>query len=226
MKLFIPIVLVLCIYLSGTDSAGLHGKSAIFSTKTDTSFVSFDASDFSSLTAFTVCISAASETTRNYALFSYATSFHNNEILLWQQNTTDFWVEMQNLQTKFFIPEMNALLKHICVTWESQGGEMTVWVNGRRSIRKVTGKGWAVKQAGMFIIGQDQDNVGGGFDKGQSFVGEITNVNMWDRVLKPNEIALISQGCYSDGGNIIDWGSTGFTAKGDVIIQDNNDCSI
>ncbi|XP_032901418.1 C-reactive protein-like [Amblyraja radiata] len=226
MKLFIPIVLVLCIYLSGSVSAELHGKSAIISTATDTSAISFDASDFSSLTAFTVCINAASETTRNYALFSYATSTHHNEMLLWLQNTTDFWVILGDLQITFFIPEMNALLKHICVTWESQGGEITVWVNGRRSIRKVGGKGRVVKGAGLFIIGQDQDNVGGGFDKGQSFVGEITDVNMWDRVLKPNEIELISQGCYSDGGNIIDWGSTGFTAMGDVAIEDNNDCSI
>nr|BAG12195.1 pentraxin [Okamejei kenojei] len=225
MKPFVTLVLVLCIYLSGSDSAGLMQKSVIFPTKTANSFVRLNAADFSDLTAFTVCLRAASEENRNYTLFSYATTRSNNELLIWQKTNAQLDLYLGPVVGGFLLPKMDAWLRHICVSWESQKGEITVWVNGRRSLRKVGGLGGVVRNGGQFFLGQEQDSVGGNFDSKQSFVGEITDVNMWDRVLKPNEIELISQGCYSDGGNIIDWGSTTFTTGGNVIIKDNDDCT-
>ncbi|XP_078279317.1 C-reactive protein-like [Rhinoraja longicauda] len=225
MKPFMTFVLVLCIYLSGTESAELDGKSAIFRTKTATSFVRLNAADFSDLTAFTVCLRAASEETRGYSLFSYAVSKSNNELMIWQKSNVQIDLYLGNVVASFSLPKMDASLRHICVSWVSQTGDITVWVNGRRSLRKVGGKGRIVKRNGQFIIGQEQDSVGGGFDIKQSFVGEMTDVNMWDFVLTSNEIELISQGCYSAGGNIINWGSTSFTSRGNVIIEGNNDCT-
>ncbi|XP_032901413.1 C-reactive protein-like isoform X3 [Amblyraja radiata] len=226
MKPFVTIVLVLCIYVSESDSAGLMQKSVIFPTKTATSFVKLNAAGFSDLTAFTVCLRAASEENRNYTLFSYAVTGSNNELLIWQKTNAQLDLYLGSVITGFSLPKMDAWLRHICVSWESQNGEITAWVNGRRSLRKIGGLGGVVKNSGQFFHGQEQDSVGGGFDIKQSFVGEITDVNMWDRVLKPNEIELISQGCYSDGGNIIDWGSTTFAPGGNVIIKHNNDCTL
>ncbi|XP_078278986.1 mucosal pentraxin-like [Rhinoraja longicauda] len=221
----VTIVLVMCIYLSGSDSAGLYGKSVRFPTETANSFVKLHASDFSGLTAFTVCFKAATEVTRSYSLLSYATSSSANELLIWEETKTQLWLYLGSFVAGFYIPDMNSLLRHICVTWESKGGEIAIWVNGKRGLRKVGGKGQVLKGSGQFIIGQEQDSVGGHFDIKQSFVGEMTDVNMWDRVLKHNEIELISQGCFSVGGNIINWGSTSFTSGGNVIIEDNNDCT-
>ncbi|XP_055512082.1 C-reactive protein-like [Leucoraja erinacea] len=226
MKPFVTIVLVMCIYLPGSDSIGMYGKSVHFPAKTANSFVRLHAPDFSSLTAFTVCLRAASEETRNYGLFSYATDSNPNELLLWQESKTHLRVELGNQKITFSLPEMNALLRHICVTWESHEGEITVWVNGRRSVRKVGGKGQVVKGLGQFILGQEQDSVGGGFDINQSFVGEITDVHMWDHVLQHNDIKKVSQGCLRYGGNIIDWGSTHYTFEGIVAIEDNKDCPL
>nr|BAG48545.1 pentraxin [Okamejei kenojei] len=226
MKPFVTIVLVMCIYLSGSDSVGLYGKSVIFPAKTANSFVRLHASDFSRLTAFTVCLRAASEETYPYSLFSYATSTFPNELLIWQESKTQLWLEFDDQDTKFEIPEMNTLLRHICVTWESQGGEITVWVNGRRSIRKVGGTGRVVRGSGQFILGQEQDSVGGDFDINQSFVGEITDVHMWDHVLQANDIKKVSQGCLRHGGNIIDWGVTRYTFDGIVGIEGNKDSTL
>ncbi|XP_078279270.1 mucosal pentraxin-like [Rhinoraja longicauda] len=225
MKPFVTFVLLLCIYLSGTVNAELDGKSAIFPTETATSFVRLNAADFSNLTAFTVCLRAASEETRAYSLFSYAVSGSNNELLIWQKSNVQLDLYLGNVVASFFLPKMDALLRHMCVSWVSQTGDITVWVNGRRSLWKVGGMGSVVKGNGQFIIGQEQDSVGGGFDIKQSFVGEMTDVNMWDFALTSKEIELISQGCFSDGGNIINWGSTSFTSRGSVIIEDNNDCT-
>ncbi|XP_032901422.1 serum amyloid P-component-like [Amblyraja radiata] len=224
MKPFVTIVLVIGIYLPGSDSAGLDAKSVIFSSKTSDSFVRLHAAHFNNLTAFTACFRAASEAGHSYSLLSYATSFSDNELLIWEESETQLWLYLGTFITKFYITEMDAILRHICVTWESQVGEITVWVNGRRSIRKI-GRGYIVKGSGQFILGQEQDSVGGGFDSKQSFVGEISDVHLWDHVLKPNDIEMISQGCFSKGGNIIDWRLTIFTARGYVRIIDNNDCT-
>ncbi|XP_041068211.1 mucosal pentraxin-like [Carcharodon carcharias] len=210
---------------AGVSGEGLERKSLIFPTKTSTSYVRLYPQDYPNLSAFTLCLRAASEASHEYALFSYATSNHDNELLIWQRSNGGLSLEFGDAKVEFFLPKMNALLRHICVTCESAGGMATFWVNGERSIRKVVKRGGIVHVGGVIILGQDQDSVGGGFDWSQSFVGEITDVNMWDHVLTASEIKAVSQGCHCPGGNIIDWATIRYTASGKVNIQDNDECA-
>ena len=68
---------------------------------------------------------------------------------------------------------------------------------------------------GVWIIGQEQDKVGGGFDVPQAFGGELTEVNVWDRVLSPAEINNLASSCASNNmqGN--------YLAYSDFHIQGN-----
>lgn len=50
-----------------------------------------------------------------------------------------------------------------------------------------------------------QDVVGGRFDAGQAFVGELSQVNIWDRVLKPVEIQSMANCSMYIPGNVISW---------------------
>lgn len=50
-----------------------------------------------------------------------------------------------------------------------------------------------------------QDTVGGRFDAGQAFVGELSQVNIWDRVLKPAEIQSMANCSSYIPGNVISW---------------------
>lgn len=50
-----------------------------------------------------------------------------------------------------------------------------------------------------------QDVVGGRFDAGQAFVGELSQVNIWDRVLKPVEIQSMANCSSYIPGNVISW---------------------
>ena len=50
-----------------------------------------------------------------------------------------------------------------------------------------------------------QDVVGGRFDAGQAFVGELSQVNLWDRVLKPPEIRSMANCTTYLPGNVISW---------------------
>ena len=45
---------------------------------------------------------------------------------------------------------------------------------------------------GIWIIGQDQDSLGGGFQLRNAFDGYLIDVNVWDRVLYAGEISFLA----------------------------------
>lgn len=47
--------------------------------------------------------------------------------------------------------------------------------------------------------------MGGRFDAGQAFVGELSQVNFWDRVLKPQDIQSMANCSTYIPGNVISW---------------------
>ena len=61
-----------------------------------------------------------------------------------------------------------------------------------------------MRSGAKLIFGQDQDSYGGGFTQQQSFVGEMTGINFWDRVLSAAEISKLSKSCEGDfKGNLL-----------------------
>ncbi|XP_060708552.1 C-reactive protein-like [Hemiscyllium ocellatum] len=203
--------------------AGLLGKSLVFSTQTDSIYVKLLPNEFSQLSAFTLCLRAASEEKRAYSLLSYATNVTDNELLFWQEREK-LSLYFGSASFSFALPENDALLRHICVSWDSSKGTITFWLNGVRSLRKVRNSGGVVRGGGTFILGQEQDRVEGKFESKQSFVGELTDVHLWDHVLSANDIKALSQGCHSAGGNIINWNTVPYESRGDVNVEDNHDC--
>lgn len=50
-----------------------------------------------------------------------------------------------------------------------------------------------------------KDTLGGHFDASQALVGELSQFNLWDRVLKPAEVAALADCSFSALGNIAPW---------------------
>ncbi|XP_078681739.1 uncharacterized protein LOC144916486 [Branchiostoma floridae x Branchiostoma belcheri] len=146
------------------------------------------------LTSFTLCVHMRSnmDSSNAISLVSYAVSQHNNELLLY-----------------FWDGEWHA----VCTTWRSSDGAWQLYADG---VLTASGSGFKVggrvRTGGTWILGQHQDVVGGGFNAYQSFIGELSEVNLWDRVLSPAEIAA---DC-SYHGNVIDWDTTNTRVFGDA----------
>ena len=64
--------------------------------------------------------------------------------------------------------------------------------NNRFGVEKKTTN---VPAGGTWILGQDQDKFEGGFTKMDSMKGILAEVNIWDRILGPYEIAALASGC-------------------------------
>jgi len=59
-----------------------------------------------------------------------------------------------------------------------------------------------IRGGGALVLGQEQDSVGWSFDANQCFIGEMTGVNIWDHVIKEQEIKRMSKSCLTGVGNV------------------------
>ena len=83
-----------------------------------------------------------------------------------------------------------------------------------------------IKTNGILIIGQEQDSFGGRFDPNQSYIGELTDLNIWSRVLNANEILKLSRSCHGGRGNVKKWSDFKVGIRGDFRVVSPSACEI
>ena len=52
------------------------------------------------------------------------------------------------------------------------------------------------------MLGQDNDDLGGGFDKKQSYSGSFSEFNVWDKALGPMEVRQLAECSSVSQGNL------------------------
>ena len=77
-----------------------------------------------------------------------------------------------------------------------------------------------IRGGGALVLGQEQDSVGGSFAAHQNFLGEMSNVNIWDHVIKDQEIMRMSKSCLTGKGNVYQWREFKAHVRGSVKIVD------
>ncbi|XP_015278737.1 PREDICTED: serum amyloid P-component-like [Gekko japonicus] len=199
----------------------LERKAFVFPVASNTAHVVLKAKIQRPLTDVTLCMRFYTDLTRAYNLFSYATKRNSNELLLFMENPKQYGFYLGDHSVRFNIPETlstNLGGKHVCVSWESSTGLVELWLNGQPLVRKSLAKGHSIQPEASIVLGQDQDNFGGGFDINQSFMGEISDVYMWDRVLDPDEVVLA---WYDQAlpDYLINWRLLNYTIKGYAVVK-------
>ncbi|XP_078572722.1 neuronal pentraxin-2-like [Branchiostoma floridae x Branchiostoma japonicum] len=112
----------------------------------------------------------------------------------------------------------------LCATWRSTNGAWQFYFDGvLRNSGSGLSTGGRVGTGGTWILGQDQDTVGGGFDASQAFIGDLSQVNLWNRVLSSAEMNDQSASC-DRHGNVIDWADTFFDKRGKVTSSAYSPC--
>lgn len=166
------------------------------------------------LETFSACIWVkATEVLNKTVLFSYGTKRNPYEIQLYlsyQSITLVVGGEENRLVADAVISL--GTWTHLCGTWNSKKGNMTLWVNGDLVATAVdTATGHVVPEGGILQIGQEKNGccVGGGFDETLAFSGRLTGFNIWDSVLSNEEIrgAGGAESCRIRG-NVVGWGVT------------------
>uniref|UniRef100_A0A8C1IME2 Pentraxin family member n=1 Tax=Cyprinus carpio TaxID=7962 RepID=A0A8C1IME2_CYPCA len=206
---------------------GLSGKALLFPTKTNSSFVKLTPEKPLSLSAFTLCMRVAMELQggREIILFTYRTP-EFDELNVWREKDgrMALYIQSSGVAAFFSLPPLSTFQTHLCVTWNSATGLTAFWVDGRRSLFQIYRKGLSIRPGGTVMLGQDADKYLSDFDAEQSFVGEITDVQMWDHVLSGSQIRAVysNQEPHVPNGNVFDWCTIKYEIKGDVVVAQNN----
>ena len=106
---------------------------------------------------------------------------------------------------------------HFCATWENAAGSWNMYIDGALLSNGDNFKtGHVIDNNGIVILGQDQDKYGDGFERSQSFSGQMFGVNMWNTVLTAKEILHMSKNCSYGVGNYLRWSDFMTGLHGDV----------
>ncbi|KAJ3584915.1 hypothetical protein NHX12_013638 [Muraenolepis orangiensis] len=162
------------------------------------------------LTEITCTFWMRSTDTTNYGTpVSYAVEGSDNAFLLIDYNGWVLYVNGKEHITD--CPSVNTgQWYHVGVSWRSWDGDWRIYINGRLSDG---GKGLSVGSpipgGGVLVLGQDQDGRGDGFNPVESFVGSLSQLNIWDRVLSPQQIKVLASSCpashVTHRGNVLAW---------------------
>ncbi|XP_035471325.2 neuronal pentraxin-2-like isoform X2 [Scophthalmus maximus] len=157
--------------------------------------------------AFTVCMWLKSSASPGIGTpFSYGVPGQANEIVLieWGNNPIELLVNDKVAQLPLSVSD--GRWHHICITWTTRDGFWEAYQDGERLGTGDNLAPWhPIKPGGVIILGQEQDVVGGRFDATQAFVGELSQFNMWDRVLRPVDIVGLANCSAYMPGNVVPW---------------------
>ncbi|XP_014826456.1 neuronal pentraxin-2-like isoform X2 [Poecilia latipinna] len=157
--------------------------------------------------AFTLCMWIKSSASPGVGTpFSYGVPGQANEIVLieWGNNPIELLINDKVAQLPLEVRD--GKWHHICICWTTRDGQWDAYQDGNKLGAGDNLAAWhPIKPGGVIILGQEQDVVGGRFDAGQAFVGELSQVNIWDRVLKPAEIRSMANCSAYLAGNVVAW---------------------
>ncbi|KAK1885620.1 Neuronal pentraxin-1, partial [Dissostichus eleginoides] len=158
--------------------------------------------------SFSVCLWIKSNASPGVGTpFSYAVPGQTNELVLieWGNNPMEILINDKVAKLPFLIND--GKWHHLCITWTTRDG---MWEAFQDGVMRGSGENLApyhpIKPEGVLVLGQEQDTLGGGFDATQAYVGELANLNIWNRKLSIAEIYNLAT-CNSKAaaGNVFSW---------------------
>jgi hypothetical protein len=161
-------------------------------------FVSLDYSTINGLEDFTIStwiksgdlngrsiISGVNDSTNNNQV--------NNELHLIINYDNYIYMVIKDRESPVRLPyRLNDNQWHM-ITWTREGDTSCIFIDGENKAGCVSGyqTGGLVIAEGGFILGQEQDSVGGGFDIKQNFLGYQDEIRIYDQVLTAKQIKAI-----------------------------------
>ncbi|KAM4695998.1 adhesion G protein-coupled receptor D2 [Rhinophrynus dorsalis] len=170
----------------------------VFENKTDTKHAKLLV-HFPPMPEITVCAYIQWESTNKEieTIFSYAVPSFFNEFQLRGTTNEKGFVQFAIIVKGQHTPYSSMFYNdkqwhHVCVTWHKANGSWALYADGKRKAASTVPSTFQdIKEGGTFIIGQDQDSFGGTFKAKESFSGNITDLNIWIKVLGDNQIEQV-----------------------------------
>ncbi|KAM3920380.1 jeltraxin-like [Leptodactylus fuscus] len=206
------LVLLFMVTIGCCAKEDLRGASFVFTQKSKTTKLVLKPNMTKPLSIFTVCLQAYTDNIQRDSLFKLVngskTYFHLYNVLDY------YYIAIDNIQVSYKSSKESLEWRLICVSWESKTGLIRLVVNGNIFPKRVLKPGFLIDPIVTAVLGQDLNY----YTYGDSYVGEIRQVNMWDRALHSTDMQLVSDVFFRRRGNIIDWESVDYEIFGDVFL--------
>ncbi|KYO23490.1 adhesion G-protein coupled receptor D2 isoform B [Alligator mississippiensis] len=197
----------------------------VFRNKTDTKYVKVLA-DFPAMPAVTACahVQWDGRTPEIATVFSYAVPAFINEFQLRGFRDEEGFVRFALIVHGHHSPYLPVFRSdgewhHFCVSWQQRNGTWAMYADGKR---KASATGLSATQAvrghGTFIIGQDQDSLGGTFKEKESFSGNLTDLYVWRQVLSEGQVERV-RSCYPVEQELV-FGWSSYTLEIEPTVQE------
>ena len=178
-----------------TDSTGNNGGAVCsaldFTADSTDDYATMDEKAVDGANDFTISVWIKSNSTKNsQALLSGARSRQANALLLWFQKPTLFQPHIDNQKKDFTIPNLYDGQWHHFV-FRRQGSTGCVIIDKDTANKVCHTVSTATIRVESWLIGQEQDSVGGGFNIGQDWEGYVDEVVSFKSALPDADIEAI-----------------------------------
>ncbi|XP_068719046.1 sushi, von Willebrand factor type A, EGF and pentraxin domain-containing protein 1-like [Montipora capricornis] len=143
---------------------------------------------------------------------SYAVSIGDgdvvdNALVIHDYNGFNIWVMGEKASTG--VPATDGKWHHIALTWQSSNGTWKVYKDGSKvkqnSDAEPFQRGQVIASGGLFVLGQEQDQVGQNFSANEAFIGKMSQLNIWNYELGAQDIADMARHSENIIGNVVAW---------------------
>ncbi|XP_061115098.1 carbonic anhydrase 6-like [Conger conger] len=193
-----------------------------FTERTMESYVKVHQGPSMALRSFTVCMHIRTQPGAVHTVLSYSTAGHDNELTVTVGYEVGLWIGNEFVNFPHSLRSRD--WGNYCLTWASHSGGAELWINGMVGEEQYLRSHYELQPGGTLILGKDQDGFLGISDS-DAFVGQMTDVNLWDYVLGSSEIRdQMSCGNNILRGNVLTWGVTHLSVYGGVRLEAEHRC--
>ncbi|XP_076046526.1 sushi, von Willebrand factor type A, EGF and pentraxin domain-containing protein 1-like [Oratosquilla oratoria] len=176
------------------------------------------------LSEITLCFWMRSSDRDNYGTpFSYATTEYDNALTLTDYSGFVFYVNGDKRITDVRVNDGQWHM--ICGTWMSVNGSWAVFMDG---VPMDSGVGLAagtfIEDSGVIVLGQEQDRRGGMYSPQESFIGDLSLLNIWGEAFQPTKITELHLSCHRYIGDIKAWPDFQAGIKGKIRTKSSPFC--
>ncbi|KAL7850435.1 hypothetical protein SRHO_G00197840 [Serrasalmus rhombeus] len=158
---------------------------------------------------------------------SYAVPEQSHELVLQQLVHGPIEFIINNEVAQFTLNLTVGVWQHVCVSWNRRAGVWHTYLGGKL---KGEGKDLAtrhsIRPGGTLVLGQEQSSMGGlRFVASRAWIGDLSQFNIWDRLLTHAELNALAHCSTGMLGNVVPWNSREMEVFGGVTKQPAEHCS-
>ncbi|CAH3169837.1 unnamed protein product [Pocillopora meandrina] len=128
------------------------------------------------------------------------------------------WPSTQRFNTEVKYPSLDGGWHHVCTSWNSIDGRGAIFIDSSQTSFLGIGYGKKFTGGGKVFIGNTH------VPDPPQLEGEITYMNLWDKVLSNASIENLALSCSAEAGNVLQWSLFAAMSVGNVQVVPFSAC--